>query len=139
MPTTIVLAVCLDSLLPGPQAAAWSSAGYIFITANSIKDAIDHFKAGDFDLVVLGQSLPADARERLTFLVRATGSRVPVVCLTGASGHSDSFADATFEHDSKELFTSVGELVRNKANCGQTRPSVAALKTDALPQNSTAR
>jgi hypothetical protein len=115
MATTVVLAVCLDPLLPGTQGTVWRSAGYIFQTANSIKEAINHFKAGDFDLVLMGDSIPVDARERLTFLIRATGSRVPVVSIADSSGLRDSFADATFDRDSNEILIGIGELLKDKA------------------------
>lgn len=115
MATTVILAVCLEPLLPGAQGPDWTSAGYIFLTANSIQEAINHFKNGDFDLVLLGHSVPVDARERLTFLIRATGSRVPVVSIASSSGHRDSFADATFEPDSNKLLHSIGELLKSKA------------------------
>jgi len=96
MSTIVVLAVCVDQFFPGTEASVWKSAGYFFIPAASIKEAIKHFKAGDFDLVLLGNSIPEESRERLTYLIRATGSHVPVVCIAGSSGHHDSFADATF-------------------------------------------
>ena len=115
MATIVVLAVCLDQSLPGTEASAWRSAGYFFIPAASVKEAINHFMSGDFDLVLLGHSIPKDARERLNVLIRATGSQVPVVCIAGSSGHHDSFADATFEQDSNELLTGIGELLKNKA------------------------
>ncbi len=117
MATTVVLAVCLDPLFPGIHEADWNSAGYIFLTANSIKEAIDHFKTGDFDVVLLGQSIPEVDGERLTFLIRATGSRVPVVSMTNSSGRQLSFADATFEQDSKELLPSMAELLRPRREC----------------------
>ncbi len=115
MPTVVVLAVCLGSLLPGTQDSLWKSAGYIFTLAGSIKEAIGHFKAGDFDLVLLGQSIPAEARERLTFLIRATGSHVPVISISGACGHRDSFADATFRYDPSDLLAGMRKLLANNA------------------------
>ena len=84
------------------------------LAANSVKEAINHFKAGDFDLVLLGHSVPVDAKERLAFLIRATGSRVPVVSIAGSSEHHDSFADATFDHDSTNLLSGIGDLLRSK-------------------------
>lgn len=114
MATTVVLAVCLDPLLP--DGAVWNSAGYVFVAASSVREALSHFRIGDFDLVLLGHSIPMDARERLTFLIRATGSHVPVVSIAGPSGHDDSFADATFAHDSNQLFTGIGELLKSKTN-----------------------
>jgi len=81
MSTIVVLAVCVDQFFPGTEASVWKSAGYFFIPAASIKEAIKHFKAGDFDLVLLGNSIPEESRERLTYLIRAT---VPM-CLLFAS------------------------------------------------------
>jgi len=88
-----------------------------------VKGAIDHFRAGDFDLVLLGHSVPAEARERLTFLVRTTAAHVPVACIAGTSGDPDSFADATFERDSTDLLTAMRELLRGKARMG-TAPAM---------------
>ncbi len=115
MPVTVVLAVGLDSWLLEDHRAAWRSAGYYVISTASIKEGINHFKAGDFDLVLLGHSIPAEAREKLAILIRATGSRVPVVCIAATSGHRDSFADATFEQHSSELLTGIGALLKSKA------------------------
>lgn len=115
MASIVVLAVCLDPLLPGTQAPVWRSAGYFFIPAGSIQEAINHFKAGDFDLVLLGQEISAESRERLTFLIRATGSLVPVVCIAGAQSHHNSFADATFGQETSELLAGMGELLKSKS------------------------
>jgi len=38
---------------------------------------MEQFKVGDFDLVLLGSSIPAEHKERLTGLVRTSGSRTP--------------------------------------------------------------
>jgi len=54
MPLTVILAVGLDPSLPLAQNAVWKSAEYIVISVGTIKEAIDHFKAGDFDLVPFG-------------------------------------------------------------------------------------
>jgi len=121
MPTTVVLAVCLDSLIPGTQDSTWRSAGYFFIPANSIREAITHFKAGDFDMVLLGHSIPEDDRERLAFLIRATGSKVPVVCIAGSSRHPDTFVDATFGTDQSEMLEGMEVLMANKARMRTTQ------------------
>jgi DNA-binding response OmpR family regulator len=115
---SVILAVCLDPMFPGAEGAAWRSAGLVVLAANSIKEAINHFKAGDFDLALLGRSIPVDARERLAFLIRATGSQVPVICIADSSGHHDSFADATFEHGSNKLLSGIGDILKSKTNMG---------------------
>ncbi len=115
MSSMVVLAVGLDPLLLASQSLAWRSAGYFVTSAWSIRDAIAHFRGGDFDLVLLGNSLPAESRERLTFLIRATGSRVPVVYISDSSNDSDSFADVTIKDEPSNIIEAIGEIVANRA------------------------
>jgi CheY-like chemotaxis protein len=82
MPITVALAIGFDPWLLASQNSAWRSAGCFVTEAGSVAEAIDQLKSGDFDLVLLDHSIPAPSREGLTFLVRASGSLVPVVCLT---------------------------------------------------------
>ena len=115
MPLTVVLAVGLDSSHLASQTSAWQSAGYFVTSAASIGDAIVHFRDGDFDLVLLGHSIPADSRERLTFLIRATGSRIPVVCIADSSSGCDSFADATVGDEPGNLLRDIDQLMAKRA------------------------
>lgn len=116
MPLTVVLAVGLDSSLLASQSLVWQSAGSFVASAGSIRDAIVPFREGGFELVLLGDSIPADSRERLTFLIRASGSRIPVVCITDSCSACNSFVDATIRSESVNLMQSVGELMANWAN-----------------------
>lgn len=124
MQVTVVLAVGLDWNLLENHSAAWKSAGYFVVSTASIQGAIDQFRAGDFDMVLLGHSISAESRERLTFLVRATGAQVPVACIAASPGHHDSFADATFEQNSTDLLTCMRDLLTSKA---KTRAASARL------------
>ena len=103
MPVTVVLAVGLDSWQLTAQSPVLRSAGYVFISVMSIRDAIEHFRAGDFDLVLLGHSIPMAEKEKLTRLIRAAGSRTPVVCIAQSPGDSIRFADATLEGEAGAL------------------------------------
>ncbi len=111
MPTTVVLAVGLDSSLLAGQNSHWQSAGYAVTSTGSIREAIVHIRDGDFDLVLLGHSIPADSRERFAFLVKAIGPRTPVVSITDSASHRDSFADATIRNELIGLLKSIGELM----------------------------
>jgi len=113
MPVTVVLAVGLDTTLLEEQISDWLSAGLFITSAGSIREAIVHFKNGDFDLVLLGCSIPSDSRERLTFLLRASGSRVPVVCVTDISSDCDSFVDATIKDGSTNILNGIKEIMGN--------------------------
>jgi DNA-binding response OmpR family regulator len=111
MHLTVVLAVGLEPSLIATQSRAWKSAGYIVESAGSIRAAIGHFRDGDFDLVLLGNSISVENRERLTFLIRATGAQTPVILMKNRSTDLDSFADATLKNDSSEILTGLGELL----------------------------
>ena len=110
MHITVVLAVGLDSWRLTSQGSELSSAGYIVISASSIRDAIEQFKVGNFDLVVLDDSISAEHKERLISLIRASGSRTPVVCIPN-SGCCNSSADGTLQDDASALLTGMEEIL----------------------------
>ena len=111
MRITVVLAVGLDSWQLTLQDLDLKSAGYVVISAISIRDAIEQFKVGDFDLVLLGHSISAEQKERLTSLIRASGSRTPVVCIPNSSGDCNSFVDETLQDDASALLTGMEEIL----------------------------
>jgi DNA-binding response OmpR family regulator len=115
MSLTVVLAVGLDSRLLATHRALWTPAGFIVLSVVSIREAIDHFRVGDFDLVLLGHSMSRENKERLTFLIRASGSHTPVVSIADLSGDCDSFADATIANDSSALLTGMGQLLAKES------------------------
>jgi len=115
MSLTVVLAVGLDSWLLTAHSTIWRSAGYVVVSAATIREAIEHFKAGDFDLVLLGDSISRENKEKLTFLIRKSSKRTPVVSIANAPDDFDSFADATLKNDSGLLLRVMGELVTRDA------------------------
>jgi CheY-like chemotaxis protein len=128
MHQTVVLAVGLDLSLSTRHSADWDSAGYFVTSASSIREAIVHFQDGDFDLILLGDGIPPDSRERLTFLIRASGSRIPVVYITNSSNDSDSFADATIRSEPINLLRGLEAIMCNRKNARSelaATPSIA--------------
>jgi hypothetical protein len=115
MPIAVILSIGVDLSLSGGHSQAWQSAGYCVTPAESIRDAIDHIRYGDFDLVLLGDSIRIGDRERLAFLIRALGSRVPVVCITDSPSDCAAFADATVNHEPTRLLQCIGELLAAQA------------------------
>jgi hypothetical protein len=97
MHSTVVLAVGFDSWRLTSQSSELRSAGYVVIQADSIRDAIKQFEVGDFDLVLLGRSISAEDKERLTSLIRVAGSRTPVVCIPNSYGDCNSFAEGIMQ------------------------------------------
>jgi len=115
MPIAVILSIGLDLSLSKSESQDWQSAGYRMTPAGSIRDAIDHIRYGDFDLVLMGDSIRLGDRERLTFLIRALGSRVPVLCVTDSSSDSATFADATINNEPVRLLHCIRELLAAQA------------------------
>jgi hypothetical protein len=103
MPLTLVLSVGPDASLLGARNRVLLAAGYLIESASSLNEAAYRFLTGDFDLVILCHSVPTRERERLTCLIRASGSRTPIVSISGSLHQCDAFATATIEDGPKVL------------------------------------
>jgi len=65
--------------------------------------------------------MPAESRERLTFLIRASGSQVPVVCIADSSGVCDRLADSTVKVDPTHILEELEELMASQARMAVPR------------------
>jgi len=129
MSITVVLGVGLDSWLLAAHEAIWRSAGFVVVPAASIREAIDHFQAGDFDLVLLGQSISIESEERLNFLVRAAGSHTPVVSISSLIGDQKLRTYGTPASDSNTLLAGMVELLAERESSLQTFPRMQSIAT----------
>ena len=111
MCSTTILAVGLDSPKSNADRRKWQSEGYFVTWTHSIREAIEWFRVGDFDLVLLGGSIPAETRERLTFLIRASGSSAPVISVKSSSISCDSFAGTAIDDGAGIVFRRIGEIL----------------------------
>ena len=116
MPLTLVLTIGLDSLSLGIRNSLLQSAGYIVVSVLSLKEAANQFLNGDFDLVLLDNSLPPKDRDRITSLIRVSGSRTPVVSVASATfatenDHDHSLVDATFDERPDNLLRGIRSLL----------------------------
>lgn len=126
MSITLVLAIGQDSTLFEAQRRVLQSAGYLVTSAWSMKAAIEEFQEGDFDLVVLSHSLPMESRSRLIRLIRASGSRVPVVCTKDSAGDFGGFADTSTEDGPLELMSEIGKVLANQARPPKAESNVVS-------------
>jgi|ERR1700733_6212193 CheY-like chemotaxis protein len=110
----IVLAVGFEPSLMTARMLVLQSAGHVVVRASSLKETIHHLQSGDFDLVLLCHSVPATDRARLTSLIRASGSRIPIVSIAGSLGECDASANATLEDGPNKFLAGIKE-VRIKA------------------------
>jgi CheY-like chemotaxis protein len=111
MPLTIVLSVGLDLSLLRARGLVLESAGYLVESASTAKGAADRFQSGDFDLVLLCHSVPRKDRDHLTSLIRASGSRTPIVSIAGNLGECDAFANATLEDGPNNFLAGIRDVL----------------------------
>ena len=85
MALTLVLSVGLDPELLITRNLVLQSAGYTVVAAFSPREAVDRLREGDFDLVLLCQSIPTEEKDHLALWIRrATGSCcIPVRSVSG--------------------------------------------------------
>jgi CheY-like chemotaxis protein len=117
MPLKLILAVGKDPALLESRGSTLRNAGYIVDSECSVKQAIQRFKYGDFDLVLLCHSLPAQDRSRLISAIRAFGSLTPIVSVASLHAHApDAFADAMVEDAPEKLLSGImGALLKATA------------------------
>ena len=85
MPLVLILAVGQDPTVLSTRCSILRSAGHLVRSSSSIAEAIDLFEDLDFDLVLLCHSIPVEDRDRLTRLIRSTGSRIPIYTVASAA------------------------------------------------------
>jgi len=118
MPLTVVLAVGLDWSLIKTQEPYWKSAGYIVTLADSLREAVVEFESGDFDLILFGDRLSTENQKQLTFLIRSSGSLVPVARMASSTGFIDSYGDAVLAEKPDDLPVAVEQFLARKAGSG---------------------
>jgi CheY-like chemotaxis protein len=125
MSQTLVLSVGSDSMVLNTRGLILRSAGYIVVTAMSIKEAVHLFHNGDFDLIILCHTLPMKDCERLTCFIRASGSRIPIVYVSGTGlGEHITLADATLDKDPVAFLRNLGEVLSKHAKTQAARVPV---------------
>ena len=108
MPIKLILAVGKNPALLENRSRILRNAGYIVDSEYSVRDAIERFKQGDFDLVLLCHSMPVHDRKRLTQSIRAFGSLTPIVSVAPLNTYiMDIFADAMIEDAPEKLLSGI--------------------------------
>jgi CheY-like chemotaxis protein len=116
MPLNLILAVGKDPAWLESRSSILRHAGYIVDSEYSVKHAIDRFRQGDFDLVLLCHSMPAQDRNRLIHSIRAFGSLTPIVSVASLHAHApDAFADAMAEDAPEKLLSCIKNVLLKAA------------------------
>ncbi len=152
MELTLVLSVGQDPEILISRNLALQSAGYTVVRAFSLKAAAECFQTLDFDFVLLCQTISKKDKERLTSLIRASGSRIPVISVSDKLWERDAFADATVYNRPEVMLLGIREALgkeaktaarqatgfRKKDAGGLPPKAVSAAQAKRPPQSSTA-
>lgn len=107
MSTTIALSIGLDALSLASRNLILQAAGCTVLSALSIREGVRRFVDGDFDLVLLDNSLCIQDQNRLACLIRASGSRTPIVCIATEEAKANTFADETLDGEPNQLLQTI--------------------------------
>lgn len=92
----LILSVSRDERLLRTREMVLESAGWQVVPAMETDEALRRFQEQDFDVVVLGHSIPSSERIWLAQTMKSIRSNVPIVmvCIQGDNTFSTKFADA---------------------------------------------
>jgi CheY-like chemotaxis protein len=112
MSNFLVLSVGSDARILDARERIFQSADYVVVSAMSIKEALYLLRGGDFDVIVLCHTVSTEDCQRLTSIVRASGSRIPIVSVASRGpGEEKSITDAVFDKDPAEFFRSLEDVL----------------------------
>ena len=134
MSLTVILSVGRDPQSLGARSLVMQSAGYIVVSAYSVKEAIDRFQEGDFDLILMCQSLPPEEKDRLSRWIRAAGSGIPVVSVSGDVCEESVVDGVTVGSDPRTLLWGLREVLINAQNRAAENRAARAAKLPARPE-----
>ena len=113
--STLILNVGNDAALLRSRTLLLQSRGYTVVAAYSSDDAMNRFREGDFDLVVLWHSIPGDEAKRLIRGIRDSGPATPVISVAPVSQpHPDPFATVTLGNSPEELLIAIDVALQRR-------------------------
>lgn len=116
MALTLVLSVGKDSWLAGNRNLVLRSAGYQVVSAFSAKEAVERFLAGDFDLVVIWDSISRKGTDLLTSAIRSSGSLTPILSVAANDDQQNSAAGSTLQNRRDQFLTGISQMLAQAQN-----------------------
>ncbi|MEO8726200.1 MAG: hypothetical protein ABI383_08755 [Acidobacteriaceae bacterium] len=106
----VALHVGADAMLLSTRTDVLRRTGLRIVPASSVPEAVRMFLAGDYDLVIVCHSVPADSRRALTNLVHSHSSSVPVILVTIVP-EQDLFVDAIVDGEAAKLVAEIPQIL----------------------------
>ena len=135
MPLPYILAISHEPALLESRSSILRSAGYAVAQVLSVKQATELLRSTHFDMVLLGHSIPAQDRDHLTRLIRASGFLTPVVTVAPLIDPVPyEAADLIVESSPEMLLSAVREvLLKARKNVGESETTTPFQTTADYP------
>ncbi|PYP84417.1 MAG: hypothetical protein DMG65_22500 [Candidatus Angelobacter sp. Gp1-AA117] len=91
----VILSAGRDSYLSKKRDQALVTAGYKVVSATNSPEIINKLFNGDFDAVVLCNSIPNDERKRLANIIKSYSPSTPVIVLAEMEGREYDYGTLT--------------------------------------------
>jgi len=112
---TLLLSVGHDSALLAIRNLMLAGAGYTVISASTPQEFVTRFFDGDFDAVVLCDSLPEDQRKRMAEIVHEHSPSTPVVLMRKPLPNSRAdLREAIINGDSRDLVRMLPQVLHRQ-------------------------
>ncbi len=132
MPLTFILAVSHEPVLLESRSSILRSAGYAVAQVLSVRQAIELLGSSHIDLVLLGHSIPAQDRDLLTLLIRASGMLTPVVTVAPLTDPVPyEAADFIVEASPEMLLSGIREVLLKAGKNGNGSETTTPFQTTA--------
>jgi len=109
-----------DVILLSTRTQVLRLAGFMVVPVSGLAEAKELRRAGDFDLVLMCHSVPAELRRSMVDFVRLHRPSVPVVLIAPAYESEDS-VDAIINTEPDKLIIALPEIL----NASRSRPGTA--------------
>jgi DNA-binding response OmpR family regulator len=116
VPLRVILSVGRDFALLETRDAILRASGYIVESEPSVKQAINRFRAGDYDLVLLCHSIASQDRDHLACSIRASGSRIPITLISRNPGQDAGFADVSIGCEPRTFLYGIRQLLERETH-----------------------
>jgi DNA-binding response OmpR family regulator len=104
----VILSAGRDAQLAKKRSLSLTSAGYEVVTVTTASDVINRLFSGDFDAVILCNSLPDQERRKLAGIVKSYSPSTPVIIVADSVGAQYDYGTQTANGAAADLIAAIG-------------------------------
>ena len=103
----VILSAGREPQLSRKRDQALIAAGYNVVSANNSREIINKLFNGDFDAVILCNSIPNEERRRLSSIIKSYSPSTPVILLAEMQGRKYDYGTVTTDATPEQIVATV--------------------------------